>query len=530
MPNSVKETRSQSLQETVQWSRDGVRSWLVCLAALYVYAATWGTSASSARALLLSRLEHFFKYSNENESAASTEDALALVHKKTAAVYSVHNGFAHLMTLPATFLVHHVGCRLTLLVGFALSSAGSAVAALWPHSSLWVWWMGFGAATGAGNALVYIASLVVVEQAFDRHFGAASALVCLGSTFTFVFLPYIWSALLGLGAASDEEKLESTEMGLSFIMFHLCLNVLVCIPMLPLFGSPFFIAVRQLQFRLTSIASNTSSPSDSISSTTSMTKNLEDGGNYCKRVFFKLFDFPTPGYKYLGSKSLTIECIVDNSSNNWSYQLRLVWRTVSERNFFLFIVAYALFSLFNAVPDTYLESSADELFPDKVSTLMLNSYGLGQILGKVVAAPLLDMFPSLFGRTLVVANGTNCICVFLNNFSKHFHELNGSFNTQNSCFVAGIILKGLVTGAVPVSMRTLPRLEVLMALYASQGVCDGLHFGGHSALIHSLVGSERYAIGLSISALVSTPAVLAGSQLDGLARDLLKEYCMFTEQ
>ena len=74
-------------------------------------------------------------------------------------------------------------------------------------------------------------------------------------------------------------------------------------------------------------------------------------------------------------------------------------------------------------------------------------------------------------------------------------------------------------------MRVLPRLEVLLVLYASQGVCDGLHCGGHSALVHSLVGPERFAIGLSISVLVSAPAVLAGSQFDGLARDIIKEYC-----
>ena len=131
----------------MQWSRDGVRSWLVCLAALYALASTWGTSASSARAIIQPRLEDLFKYSNESD--ASTENAL--VHTKTAAVYSLHNGIAHLMALPAAFLVHHVGCRLTLLVGFALTSAGSAVAALWPHSSLWVWWLGFGAATGTGT-------------------------------------------------------------------------------------------------------------------------------------------------------------------------------------------------------------------------------------------------------------------------------------------------------------------------------------------------------------------------------------------
>ena len=416
MTDSVKATLLKSSLETVQWSRDGVRSWLVCLVALYAYAATWGTSASSARAILLPCLEHLFESSNCNESDSNSEDedTLALLHTKTAAVYSVHNGLAHLMTLPATFLVQHVGCRLTLLVGFALSSAGSAVAALWPHSSLWVWWMGFGATTGAGNALVYIASLVVVEQVFDRHFGAASALMCLGSSFTFVFLPYIWSALLGIGAASEEDKLKGTEMGLSFVMFSLCLNLFVCIPMLPLFGSPFFIAVRQLQNRLTSVASNTSTSSDSISAITSLVKNLEDGDteNYCKRVFFKLFDFPTPGYKYSGSKSLEIECIIDTrkTSNDWSYQLRLLWRTVSERNFFLFVVVYALFSLFNAVPDTFSQSTAEEHFPEdaeKVSTLMLNSYGVGQLVGKIVAAPLLDRFPSLYGRTLVVANGTN---------------------------------------------------------------------------------------------------------------------------
>lgn len=89
-----------------------------------------------------------------------------------------------------------------------------------------------------------------------------------------------------------------------------------------------------------------------------------------------------------------------------------------------------------------------------------------------------------------------------------------------------MIIKGIATGLIPtVTIQALRRLEIMLFLNGAQGLCDGLNFGGYSALIQSLVGSERYALALSISIIVSTPSVFAGSPLAGLTRDLLKDYC-----
>ena len=86
------------------------------------------------------------------------------------------------------------------------------------------------------------------------------------------------------------------------------------------------------------------------------------------------------------------------------------------------------------------------------------------------------------------------------------------------------MLKGFFSGAVPVAIRALPRLEVMLGLYVSHGLWDGLHYGAYTALIQSLVGSERFGLALSLSMMTSGPSVIAGPPFMGLARDLLKEY------
>ena len=88
-----------------------------------------------------------------------------------------------------------------------------------------------------------------------------------------------------------------------------------------------------------------------------------------------------------------------------------------------------------------------------------------------------------------------------------------------------MLLKGFFSGAVPVAIRALRRLEVMLGLYASHGLWDGLHYGAYTALIQSLVGSERFGLALSLSMVTSGPPVIAGPPFMGLARDLLKEYC-----
>ena len=67
------------------------------------------------------------------------------------------------------------------------------------------------------------------------------------------------------------------------------------------------------------------------------------------------------------------------------------------------------------------------------------------------------------------------------------------------------MLKGFFSGAVPVAIRVLRRLEVMLGLYGSHGLWDGLHYGAYTALIQSLVGSERFGLALSLSMMTSGP-------------------------
>ena len=405
----------------LEWKRDGIRAWLACFAALYAYAATWGTTGSFS--MLLPRLVELFKY--ENASDPNTENPL--VYTQTSTVSSVNNGLTYIMTLPAALLVQYIGCRLTALLGISISVLGTAASALWPRSSLWVWWLGFGVGCGSGNALIYVASSVAVEQVFAARYGTASSILTQGSSITYLLLPIIWNALLRLGADGAPDKLAGTEAGMSFVMFSICLSVLLCLPLLPLFGSPFFIAVREYKNNI----KHSSSTNSSINFDNSVSKTMPENNavlghtanhkqSRFKRVFFYLFDFPVPGYKYSKSATGNGECIIDTrssatsaSSTGWRYQLQLVWSMVTEWNFFLFLVIYALFLLFNAGPDTYISSKAEELFPEDeemVGSLMLHSYGFAMLFGKLLVSPLLDWFPSLFGRTMIFASGMHSTC------------------------------------------------------------------------------------------------------------------------
>ena len=103
---------------------------------------------------------------------------------------------------------------------------------------------------------------------------------------------------------------------------------------------------------------------------------------------------------------------------------------------------------------------------------------------------------------------------------------------ENKCSNAhiGIVLKGLFVGAVPVALGFARRLDVLLTLNSIYGLWDGLQYGMYSALILSLVGSERYSLGLSVAYGMSALPILVGSPLAGLALDVTHTYCKIALQ
>lgn len=406
MSESITISAQSSAPITLEWQRDGVRAWLACLASLYAYAATWGTTGSFS--MLLPRLVELYKYSNASDP--DTEDPL--VHTKTSAVFSLNNGLTYLMTLPAAILVQYIGCRLTVLLGITISSVGTAMTAIWPRSSIWVWWLGYGVGCGSGNGLIYVATSVVVEQIFAVRYGAASSILTQGSSITYLLLPLLWNALLSLGDRASD-RIAGTEAGLSYVMWSVSLSILLCLPMIPLLGSPFFIASRKYQSKIKRNSGNPSINSENSGPESVQTDRLDQKQKKpqtaFERVFFYLFDFPVPGYKYQKPATSTGACTVDTSSSTgWRYQLRLAWGMVTQWDFFVFLVVYSLFLLFNSGPDTYMSSKAEELFPEyeeQVGSLMLNSNGIAMLISKLAVAPMLDWFPSLFGRTMIFACG-----------------------------------------------------------------------------------------------------------------------------
>lgn len=90
-----------------------------------------------------------------------------------------------------------------------------------------------------------------------------------------------------------------------------------------------------------------------------------------------------------------------------------VWRLLRERNVFVFLLSYCSFLAFNSTPDSLSAQQAADLFPGvpAAGSLTVVTYGLLQALGKLLIAPLGDWFPSLFGRTLLVATGTESVLV-----------------------------------------------------------------------------------------------------------------------
>ena len=387
-----------SLVKSIYWKRDGWRAWIVCSASFYVFAVTWGTT--SCFPMLLPYLVDLYKYSNASD--ASSEDRLVLT--KTSMVYSVNNGLAYLASFPAAFLVDRIGCRLTFLLGVALSVGGNAVAAVCPDGSLWIWWLGHGVANGTGVSLTYFVSSVVLEQVFARHYGAASSIMSVGTSFAFLTIPLLWNFLLRIGRQiKGPDKLEGTSTGMSLVMFSVVASQLILVLMLPLFGSPFFIAARSHVRNLNSSTSNKQS------SESTAQKSLHRASKlmlYTKRLVYFLFDIPVPSFKY--SNSLQDNGSTNSLSSGTHSQFKLLLKLLLDWNFIIYIIWSMLLLIFSGAPDTFLITAAEEIFPDSsdVGSKMLVSYGIAQIAGKFLAARLLDWFPSLIGNTLIVATGT----------------------------------------------------------------------------------------------------------------------------
>ena len=91
--------------------------------------------------------------------------------------------------------------------------------------------------------------------------------------------------------------------------------------------------------------------------------------------------------------------------------------------------------------------------------------------------------------------------------------------------LAGIMMKGFFVGAVPVALCFAHRLGVALSLNGVYGFWDGLQYGVYSALILSLVGSERYSLALAMAYSTSALPILFGPPIAGLALDFTHDYC-----
>lgn len=580
-----------------RWTQDGVRAWFVFAASFYLYAIVWGTPG--ALPMLLPYLiklynqtsdprQMFYKnaYSynsvfflkQESSPAAngilyrsSKVQALPLpvivtrasvtpisppppaphadvdIHSKVQLIWSLNNAAIYFVCVLVPLLYNRVGCRLAMLLGIALFVVGALLPALFPGESLWIWWLAFGVVNGAGSAIMYVTSCLVLEQSFKRHFGLASGLVTLGSAVSFTIFPLLWQRLIDSGPAfarAAPGSHEAIAAGLSLSLFSVVLAATALIPMLPLFGSPFFMAQRTVQLRLRTrplhcrAPSSVSCAADSVNDDGTNALNGESENSILSGSRSRdsssaasssslnstcASDSPPPGTTstsvsdalyFLCDIPVTSSCKCSSSSDttpspnittasdsrgkaNVSAQLGVYWGLVLHRNFFISLVSGQLFQFVTCVPDSFsvMQASDEEQFPNPTSSpgLTLTFYGVSQSIGKLVVSPLSDVFRSLFGRTMLSTGG--------------------------------VVVKGLATGCAPVALHLVHRLETIFALNAVYGFWDGLQYGIYSASTLSLLGSARYADGIALSQFLCAIPTLFGAPLAGFIYDRLKDYC-----
>lgn len=605
--SSAEKSFNNEITET-RWTQDGVRAWFVFAASFYLYAIVWGTPG--ALPMLLPYLiklynqtsdprQMFYKNSYSYNSVfflkqessptangilyrSSKVQALPLplivtraavtpispppsaphgdvdIHSKVQLIWSLNNAAIYFVCVLVPLLYNRVGCRLAMLLGVALFVVGALLPALFPGESLWIWWLAFGVVNGAGSAIMYVTSCLVLEQSFKRHFGLASGLVTLGSAVSFTLFPLLWQRLLDSGPAFARAAPGSPEAiaaGLSLSLFSVVLAATALIPMLPLFGSPFFMAQRtaQLLFRTRRLhcraPSSVSCVADSVNddgtnalnggegeseNSTSQLSPLLSGSrsrgsssgasssslnSTCASdspppgttststsvsdALYFLCDIPvTSGCKCSRSSDTTPSANIAPASDsrakaNVSAQLGVYWGLVLHRNFFISLLSGQLFQFVTCVPDSFsvMQASDEKLFPNPTASpgLTLTFYGVSQSIGKLVVSPLSDVFRSLFGRTMLSTGG--------------------------------VVVKGLATGFAPVALLLVPRLETIFALNAVYGFWDGLQYGVYSAFTLSLLGSVRYADGIALSQFLCAIPTLFGAPLAGFLYDRFKDYC-----
>ena len=543
-----------------QWPRDGVRAWLVCAASFYLYAIAWGTPG--ALPMLLPHLVKLFNNTSAGKQGSSNNDYSfnlvvttnphffqlqknspssnglfyrtssvpfpittpnpaddKYIHSKVQLIWSLNNAVIYFICVLAPFIYNRVGCRLTMLLGILLFIVGALLPALFPRESLWIWWLSFGVANGAGSAIMYVTSCLVIEQSFERHFGLASGLQSIGSGVSFVLFPLLWQRLLDLGPSFSHTSSDSPKAiaaGLSLSLYSVALCAAALIPMLPLFGSPFFMAQRTALLRKQLRASSAFSGGDSVNSETSIaplnpasSRSIATSSSVNSscvydppprtfaRVIYFLFDIPVRrGRKYSPTSSHNSQSNESSQNSLWS-ELAVYFRLIFHRNFFLYLISGQLFQFVTCVPDSFSVMQASELFPERAASagLTLTFYGVAQSIGKLVVSPLSDVFPSLFGRTMLSTTG--------------------------------VVVKGLATSFAPIALVLVCRLETIWTLNAVYGFWDGLQYGVYSALTLSLLGSERFGAGIALSQFLCAIPTMFGAPLAGLVLDLFHDYCTF---
>lgn len=518
-PDSDNKCELSAKCEQITWTRDGVFSWLICAGCFLVNAVIYGTVGTIS--MLFPPLVQLYGSIAESTlvttSAAAvalnnTNDKNELVTSQVALIAGLNYACLYLFCLAVPPLVERLGCRLLFLAGLLLSLAGCLAPGVWPHSSLWVWWLGYGVSFGIGAAVLTIVPTVVLEQSFRRHFGLATAIQWIGSTVGWVSVSLVLQLVFNycnrhfVGA-------EALKLSLRFAMLTPAFLLCLLLFLYPLFASPFNLAARRRLRKQLLLAESSPSPN-------------RNGSRKCKWRRVKLLlpkswrrfvvpDFPVEGLRYgasapepehNGVESNMAATSYKNKSNKESdtsnRKNKSMWRrwrelrTLFNRNMLIFVLVLIAFQLGSGVPDNHWILLAERQFPEHkqfLASCILVSNGVAQAPSRLFVGWLVDVFQSLSGRATL--------------------------------YGAGILVKGFATSFAPPALWLAPHFATVIALNLAYGAADGVQCLADTALLQRIVGSgERFGRALAITMAASGVGVLVSPSLGGLAFDLLGDY------
>jgi len=107
------------------------------------------------------------------------KDYFGIDDKHVNLLVSLNNGFYSLSGPIVAGLTHKFGCRVTLITGAALTCILYSLCIVSP--SIYIMLILYGVLGGLTTGFVYISSIIVLTEYFDKKIGVATGIVMAGS-------------------------------------------------------------------------------------------------------------------------------------------------------------------------------------------------------------------------------------------------------------------------------------------------------------------------------------------------------------